>query len=145
MRFIDSNVFIHAYIKPKRSLEEHEVRVKEEAKAIISSVKEGEEVVTTVVHIGEIANLLEDLMPFQTALEVVRNILLKGNIHVASVGHDDYLSALTTAEEHRIGINDALAYAFMVQNGIERIYSFDKAFDKLKKITRLTSSSNMNK
>jgi len=35
MRFIDSNIFIHAYIKPKRKLQKHEEKIKEEAKNIV--------------------------------------------------------------------------------------------------------------
>ena len=89
LRFIDSNVFIHAYIKPKRKLQEHEKKIKEEAKAIVARVSRGEEVVTTVVHIGEIANLLEDFMSLKTALEIVRGLLLKGNIHTAQITRQD--------------------------------------------------------
>lgn len=138
MRFIDSNVFIHAYIKPKRRLQEHEKRIKEGAKTIIARVNNGEEAVTTTVHLGEIANLLEDFMPLETALEVVRGLLLKENIHIAETSHQDYLSALPVAEESAIGLNDALAYIIMTKKGIEEIYSFDKDFNKLEKVTRVT-------
>ncbi|MBS7637472.1 type II toxin-antitoxin system VapC family toxin [Candidatus Bathyarchaeota archaeon] len=138
MRFIDSNVFIHAYIKPRRRLQEHEKRIKEEAKAIITRVNGGEEVVTTVVHLGEIANLLEDFMPLETALEVIRGLLMKGNIHIVEISHRDYLSALPVAEGCRVGLNDALAYTFMLSRGIGEIYSFDKDFDKLENVIRVT-------
>lgn len=138
MRFIDSNVFIHAYIKPRRRLQEHEKRIKEEAKAIIARVNRGEEVVTTVVHLGEIANLLEDFMPFEAALEVIRGLLLKDNIHMAEISRKDYLSALPIAEDSAVGLNDALAYISMTHSGIGEIYSFDKDFDKLENVIRVT-------
>lgn len=138
MRFIDSNVFIHAYIKPRRRLQEHEKRIKEEAKAIIARVNRGEEVVTTVVHLGEIANLLEDFMPFEAALEVIRGLLLKDNIHMAEISRKDYLSALSIAENSAVGLNDALAYISMSHRGIREIYSFDKDFDKLENVIRVT-------
>jgi len=141
MRFIDSNVFIHAYIKPRRNLQKHEEEIKENAKNIIRSVNRGEEVVTTVVHLGEIANLLEDFMPLETAFEVMRGLLLKANIHVAEISHQYYLSALSTAEESAVGLNDALAYTFMTREGIGEIYSFDKDFDRLEKIKRVTKPS----
>ncbi|RJS74786.1 PIN domain-containing protein [Candidatus Bathyarchaeota archaeon] len=138
MRFIDSNVFIHAYIKPKRKLKEHERRIKERAKAIIKSVNNGEEVLTTVVHISEIANLLEDFMPLKNVLDIVLGILLKSNIHVVEVSYEDYLTALSIAEKAVIGLNDALAYVIMLQKGVKEIYSFDKDFDKLGKTLRVT-------
>ena len=138
MRFIDSNVFIHAYIKPKRKLKEHERRIKERAKAIIKSVNNGEEVLTTVVHISEIANLLEDFMPLKNVLDIVLGILLKSNIHVVEVSYEDYLTALSIAEKAVIGLSDALAYVIMLQKGVKEIYSFDKDFDKLGKTLRVT-------
>ena len=138
MRFIDSNVFIHAYIKPKRKLQEHEKKIKEEAKTIVARVNEGEEVATTVVHLGETANLLEDFMPLETALKVIRSLLLKDNIQIAEISSQDYLSALPMAEESAVSLNDALAYTFMTRKGIVEIYSFDKDFDKLEKVIRVT-------
>lgn len=143
MRFIDSNVFIHAYIKPRRRLREHEKRIKDDAKTIIARVNRGEEVVTTVVHLGEIANLLEDFMPLEAALEVVSGLLLKGNIHIAEISRQDYLSAFPIAEESAVGLNDALAYIFMIREGLGEIYSFDKDFDKLEKVKRATEKPSL--
>ena len=143
MRFIDSNVFIHAYIKPSRRLREHEKRIKDDAKTIIARVNRGEEAVSTVVHLGEIANLLEDFMPLESALEVVRGLLLKGNIHIAEMSRQDYLSALPIAEESAVGLNDALAYIFMIREGLGEIYSFDKDFDKLEKVKRATEKPSL--
>ncbi|MFW6117232.1 MAG: type II toxin-antitoxin system VapC family toxin [Thermoproteota archaeon] len=130
MRFIDSNVFIHAYINPRRKLQEHEKEIKEKAKAIVERVNKGEEVMTTTVHIGEIANLLEDFMPLQVSLEVTSSLLLKENIHTTQVSPRDCLSAIPLAEDYQVGVNDALAYLFMTQKGIQEIYSFDKDFDR---------------
>jgi len=138
MRFIDSNVFIHAYINPKRKLREHEERIKEEAKGIVVRVNEGEEVVTTVVHLGEIANLLEASMPLKTAQRMTRGLLFKDNIYISEISRQHYLSAISTSERYLIGLNDALAYATMKRGGIQEIYSFDRHFDHLPEITRLT-------
>jgi predicted nucleic acid-binding protein len=38
MRFLDANVFIYAYYKPKRQLTHNEKQMKENAKKIISNV-----------------------------------------------------------------------------------------------------------
>ena len=138
MRFIDSNVFIHAYIKPKRMLQRHERMIKESAKEIIQRVNDGEEVLTTVVHLGEMANLLENFMQHDAALRVIRGILLKENIEVIEVSPEDYLSALPIAEEYGVSLNDALAYIVMRERDMREIYSFDKDFDRFTDIVRIS-------
>ena len=139
MRFIDSNVFIHAYIKPTRRLQEHEERIKQGAKAIVRRVNRGEEVITTVVHLGEIANLLENFMPHRSALDTVKELLYKENIQVQEISKRDYIKAIPTAEEAAVGLNDALAYALMEQKEIREIYTFDKDFDRLEGVRRATT------
>jgi len=59
LRFIDASVFLYAFLKPKRRVSEDVLELKENAKRILSRIEEGEEVVTTVVHLSEIANILE--------------------------------------------------------------------------------------
>ncbi len=71
MRFVDASVFVHAFIKPKRKLKPHEVRIKESAKAIVKRINDGEEVGITVVQLAEIANLLESYLTLKDALKVV--------------------------------------------------------------------------
>ena len=41
MRFLDANVFVYAYYKPKRQLTQKEKQMKEQAKKIISGVSQG--------------------------------------------------------------------------------------------------------
>lgn len=54
VKFIDSNVFIYALLKPKRSVDEKIVKMKEKAKEILTWIDNGEEkVLTNVVHISE--------------------------------------------------------------------------------------------
>jgi len=60
MRFLDANIFIYAYYKPKRQLSQKEKHMKEYAKKIISNVSQGKEkVAITVVHLSEIVNILK--------------------------------------------------------------------------------------
>ncbi|MEJ2771254.1 MULTISPECIES: hypothetical protein [unclassified Stygiolobus] len=54
VKFIDSNVFIYAILKPKRSVNEKIKKMKEKAKEILAKIDNGEEkVLTTVVHISK--------------------------------------------------------------------------------------------
>lgn len=39
MRFVDVSVFVHAFVKPKRELKQHEIEIKESAKDIVESIK----------------------------------------------------------------------------------------------------------
>ena len=138
VRFVDANVFLYAYLKPIRRLKEHEVKLKESAKKIVQRINEGEKVLMTVVHFSEVANILEDIAPLNVALEIEEAILLKKNIIVKGISRDDYLDAIDIARNYGVGLNDALAYSVMKKHEIMEIYSFDKDFDKIPGIKRIT-------
>jgi hypothetical protein len=44
LRFVDSNVFLHVFLTPRRELTQDEAGVKEASKAIVKGIEEGEEV-----------------------------------------------------------------------------------------------------
>jgi len=63
VRFLDANIFIYAYYKPKKLLTQKEEDMKEQAKKIVRNISAGkEQVMTTVVHISEIVNILKNGM-----------------------------------------------------------------------------------
>ena len=84
MRFVDANVFIYAVLKPRRKLNEREQRIKDSAKKIFERINRGEEVVTTVLHLSEVANVLEDAVNLSFSVSFIRDILLNYNIIVAN-------------------------------------------------------------
>ncbi len=136
--FVDANVFVYAFLKPKRKLQPHEESIKDAAKKIVTRINEGEEAVTSVVHFSELCNVLEDYLPIEEALTLEKGLLFLDNISVKEVSEEDYLKALAIAEDQQIGANDALAYVLMKEAGLQRIYSFDKDFDEFKDIHRIT-------
>ena len=136
--FIDANVFVYAFLKPKRKLQPHEEKIKDAAKKIITRINEGEETATSVVHFSEICNILEDHLPLEEAHMIEKGLLFLDNISIKQVSEEQYLKALAIAEDQLIGANDALAYVLMKETGLSRIYSFDKDFDNLKEIQRIT-------
>jgi predicted nucleic acid-binding protein len=136
--FVDANVFVYAFLKPKRKLQPHEKNIKDAAKKIVTRINEGEETVTSVVHFSEICNILEDHLPIQEACTIEKGLLFLDNIVIKEVSEEDYLKALAIAEDQQIGANDALAYTLMKEAGINKIYSFDEDFDGFKDIHRLT-------
>ncbi|AHL22411.1 type II toxin-antitoxin system VapC family toxin [Thermococcus nautili] len=131
MRFIDANVFIYAFLRPKKEPPENVKEIKERAKAILTRVSDGEHVVTTVVHLSEVANVVESRGGKKKAVEVVLAVLTSENIEVLPVSPSDYLKATLIAEEKNLGVNDALAYVKMKELDIEEIYTFDRDFEKL--------------
>jgi predicted nucleic acid-binding protein len=131
-------VFVYAFLKPKRKLQPHEQKIKDAAKKIVTRINEGEETVTSVVHFSEICNVLEDHLPIQEACTLEKAVLLLETIAIQDVSEEHYLKALAIAEDLQIGANDALAYVLMKEEGINRIYSFDKDFNEFKDIRTIT-------
>lgn len=135
--FLDANVLVYAFLKTKRKLEQHETRIKDVAKNIITRINSGEKTVTSVVHFSEVCNILEDYLPLEEALAIEKDLLFQDNLSIKTVTEEDYLKAIATAEDQQVGTNDALAYVLMKEEGLTRIYSFDKDFDKFKNINRI--------
>ena len=136
--FVDANVFVYAFLKPKRKLQPHEQNIKDAAKKIVTRINEGEETVTSVVHFSEICNILEDHLPIQEACTLEKGLLLLDNIAIKEVSQKHYLKAISIAEDQQVGANGALAYVLMKEIGIDKIYSFDKDFNEFKDIHTIT-------
>jgi uncharacterized protein len=137
MRFLDSSAFLYAYIRPRRRPPPDVEDDKRRAQGIIRRVQGGELVTTTVVHLSETANILEARAPLGEARSIILDILNMDTIRVLAVDSVRYARAVQAAETLDVGINDALAYVAMVENGISEIYSFDRHFDALPGIARL--------
>lgn len=131
MRFIDSNIFLYAIIKPKGKIDPEILEKKKKSRKILLRIKAGEEVVTTVVHLSEVANILEAKANIRASINLVKEVLLAKNIIVLPVSIMDYLKAVVLAEEKKVSINDALAYLKMKENNIKEIYTFDEHFRNL--------------
>jgi predicted nucleic acid-binding protein len=138
MRFLDANVFIYAYYKPKKQLTQKEKQMKERAKKIISDVSQGkEEVMMTVVHVSEIVNILKHGMALEQLAPIVRGLFMLDNVKIMGVARDAYFAAAELGDDLRIEANDALAVDVMRLNTVREIYSFDEDFDQVKGIARL--------
>ena len=141
MRFLDTNVFIYAYYKPKKQLTQKENQMKEHSKRIISSVSEGkEEVLMTVVHVSEVVNILKHGVPQEQLTVIVRGLFMLDNLTILGVTREAYFAAAELGDEMKLEANDALAVDVMRMNNIKEIYSFDEHFDQIEGITRLPSA-----
>jgi predicted nucleic acid-binding protein len=138
MRFLDANIFIYAYYKPKKQLTEKEKQMKEHAKKIISNVSQGKEnVMMTVVHVSEVVNILKHGMSQDQLTNIIRGLFMLENVKIIDVTRDTYFAAVELGEDLKLEANDALAVDIMRQNGIDEIYSFDEHFDHIEGITKL--------
>jgi predicted nucleic acid-binding protein len=138
MRFLDANIFIYAYYKPKKQLTQKEKQMKEQAKQIITSVSQGKEQVTiTVVHLSEIVNILKHGMPIDQLTKTIRGLFMLDNVKIQGVTREAYFAATELGEDLRLEANDALTVDVMRQNNIKEIYSFDEDFDQIEAISRL--------
>ena len=138
MRFLDANVFIYAYYKPKKQLTQKEKQMKEHAKKIIRGVSQGkEEVIMTVVHVSEIVNILKHSMPLNKLTIIVRGLFMLDNVKIMGVTREAYFAATELGDDLKLEANDALAVDVMKLNDIKEIYSFDEDFDQIEGITRL--------
>lgn len=132
MRFIDTNVFIYAVLKPRTALPDAVLRKKTSAKDIFLRVNAGEPVTTTTVHLSEVANVLEDAAGISFACDLLSAIFLKPTINVEPVSADDYRESIRLAQKSAVSINDALAVIIMERQGIDEIYTFDRHFKQVK-------------
>jgi len=130
-------VFIYAYLSPKKTLPAKLQRIKDSAKTIVTRINAGEPTVTSVVHLSEVANILEARIPLFQARSMLEMLVLKDSLKVLGVTPAQYHNAIVLSETYTIGINDALAKLLMDAEPILEIYSFDKHFDKIG-LTRIT-------
>jgi predicted nucleic acid-binding protein len=138
MRFLDSNVFIYAYYKPKKQLTQKERQMKEQAKKIVSNVSQGkEDVIMTVVHVSEIVNILKHSMPLDQLTTIIRGLFMLDNMRIMDVTRDAYFAATELGDDLKLEANDALAVDVMRLNDIKEIYSYDEDFDQIEGITKL--------
>jgi predicted nucleic acid-binding protein len=137
-RFVDASVFVHAYLRPKRELKSHERQLKSHARGIMTRINEGEEVLTSVVHVSEVANLLEAWMPLEDARAVLQGLCTRETIKVLPAERRDLIEALAVGSETRVGMSDALAVVLMRTAEVSDVYSFDKDFDRFDGIQRVS-------
>jgi predicted nucleic acid-binding protein len=138
MRFLDANVFVYAYYKPRKPLGKMEKWSKDQAKAILSVLNEGrEDMTTTVIHLSEVSNVLKHAMPLEGLHEVISGLFMLDNLKILGVSSEEYFAATELGPELKLDPNDALAIQTMKNQGITEIYSFDRRFEKVEGITRL--------
>jgi uncharacterized protein len=138
MKFVDTNIFIYAYYRPKKQLTEKEEAMKEQAKKIVSNISQGkEQVTTTVVHISEIVNILKNGLAQEQLTQIILGLFMLNNVKIMDVTKDAYFAAAELGEDLKLEPNDALAIDIMRQNEIAEIYTFDEHFSKIDGVIKI--------
>jgi predicted nucleic acid-binding protein len=137
MRFIDASTFLYAFLKVKRRLPKNLAEMKVNAQTILRRVNDGEVVLTSVVHVSEVANILEARIPLSECRRIIFDIVTKSSVQVVNVTRDMYTASIHTADVHDVSVNDALALNIMLERSINEIYSFDRHFDNVPGIKRV--------
>ena len=138
MRFLDANIFIYAYYKPKRALSQKEQYMKNEAKNIIERVNEAKEaVITTVIHLAEASNILKHGISLETLNNIMLGLFMLDNVKILGVNRETYFAATELAGELKLDPNNALIIEVMRLNNIKEVYSFDEDLEEIEEITRL--------
>ncbi len=130
MRFLDANIFIYAYYKPRKELSEKAKWMKEESKKILKKINDGEEIVTTVVHLSEVNNFLKKSMDMATLQNLFLELYSLENFKIFDVRAEDYLAAIAMMAETGLDANDCLALKVMRDMDIKEMYSFDRGFER---------------
>jgi predicted nucleic acid-binding protein len=137
MKFLDANIFIYAYYKPTRKLNEKERVMKKNSQEIIRKINEGEEVITSVAHISEVSNILKKAIRLEDLHLLLLSLFSRGNIKIKNVTKEDYLLAIDMMQDTQLDPNDCLAVELMERENIKEIYSYDIGFEKIREIKRL--------
>ena len=137
IRFIDASAILYAVIEPQKPLSEQVMEIKSNTKNILKRINEGEQVITSVVHLSEVSNILEARKSFSEVAKFITDFMMKDSIQILDAVADDYRTAAILAKRYEVGVNDTLAKLLMDRNDIDEIYSFDKHFDNLQ-IKRIT-------
>jgi hypothetical protein len=140
MKFLDANIFIYAYYKPREKLTSQQKEMKDESKEIIRKINEGKEkVMTTVVHLSEISNILKKALSLDDLYSILITLYSLKNVKIMDVSREDYFGGIELMKEIGLDPNDSLAAQLMKNEGIREIYSFDRDFDRVKEIKRIHS------
>lgn len=130
MRFVDTNVFIHVFIKsPKK---DYEI-----SKRILERIESGEAAATSIAVIYEAVDWLE----YNNREKEVRSFLTAINSYLSLsklvVEWNNFLPSLKDMYDKQIDFVDALTLQMMKENRISEIYSNDKDFDRIDWVKRI--------
>ena len=131
MRFLDSNIVLYAYLKPKKGVELPGDILERKAisKKIVERIEKGlEDVIISTVHLAEILNIISAKLGVEKSILFLAKILTLKNVKIIEVSKDTYRRALEVSMKKNIEPNDAVAIVIMRDFKCDEIYTFDSDF-----------------
>ena len=90
--------------------------------------------------LDEVLTFVRRRLGFGKSLEVMESILASDTLNLEKVELGEFQAGIIIFEQHqRLSFTDSVSLAFMNSKGIKEIYSFDKDFDGIGGIRRVTA------
>ena len=140
MIYLDANIFIYAYFKPKKgkTLSNKMKWCKEEAKKLVQKINEEENnYCISLIQLSEIVNLLKNAMSWENLQEFIMGLISNKSVEIIEVSKMLYINAVNKMTEYDMDSNDLSAYLLMKEKNIKEIYTFDQQYEDLPDITCL--------
>ena len=137
MIYLDANIFVYAYFKPKKGkiLSDKIKWCKQEAKEIIKKINEEENTYCiSLIQISEVVNLLKNVMSWEDLQQFMMGLLSNKSIETVEISKLMYINAVSKISEYNMDSNDISAYLLMKEKEINQIYTFDRQYDNLPEI-----------
>jgi hypothetical protein len=140
MIYLDANIFVYAYFKPKkRQILSDKIKwCKQKAKKIIKKINEEKNTYCiSLIQISEVVNLLKNAMSWENLQQFIMGLLSNKSIEIVEISKLMYINAVSKISEYNMDSNDISAYLLMKEKEIKQIYTFDMHYDNLPDINRL--------
>lgn len=140
MIYIDANIFIYAYFKPKKGkvLSDRIKWCKEESKKIVQKINEEDsDYFISLIQLSEVVNLLKNALSWKDLQALIMGLITNKSIEIVEVPKLMYINAVSKIMEYSMDSNDISAYLIMREKKIKEIYTFDRHYHKFPDITCL--------
>lgn len=137
MIYLDANLFIYAYFKPKKGkeLSEKIKWCKRESKKIIKRINnEKNSYCISLVQLSEVVNLLKNQFSWKDLREFILGLYANKSIQIVDISKMLYLNASDKMDKYQMDANDVSAYLLMKKRNINKIYTFDRHFEQFPEI-----------
>jgi len=132
MIYLDANIFIYAFFKPKKGkvLSDKIKWCKQEAKKILEKInKEENNYCISLIQLSEVVNLLKGVMPWENLQKFIMGFISNKTIEIKEISKLTYITAVDKITMYNMDSNDISAYLVMKEKKIRKIYTFDRHFE----------------
>ncbi len=141
MIYLDANILIYSYFKPKSKQKELTPKVKwmkAESKKIVEKLNNNEgKFCISLIQLSEVGNKLKTIMNWEDLRKLFLGLISNNSLKIVEVSFYTYINAIDKITKYDMDPNDISAYLIMKENNIKQIYTFDGKFSRFKDIESL--------